>query len=278
MTKIIFILIFPILFLASCTVVNNKHEKIIIEYKPDTAISSQTITKLKNVSNDIFQTATYTGKEPIEIKYRLFSPNQKKDTKYPLVIVFHGSGAIGTDNVSQLGLLPKLFASQDIQNKYPAYVIAPQFPTRSSDYVMDTSRNVLNSNPRSCLNTLLELIDSLKTSLNIDNNRIYVVGFSMGGSTVINSLIAKPELFAAGISISGIPQFGQNERIKTIPIWLIHGTDDTENPITSDEQFYKERKKHIRFWKLEGKNHGNVFTSTILGETLPEWLFKQHRN
>ena len=81
----------------------------------------------------------------------------------------------------------------------------------------------------------------------------------------------------AGISISGIPQFDKTEKLKTIPIWLIHGLDDTENPISSDEQFYKEMSANIRFWKLKGTTHDNVFTTTILGETLPEWLFKQHK-
>jgi predicted peptidase len=68
----------------------------------------------------------------------LFKPNHKSEDKYPLVVVYHGSGAIGTDNNVQLGLLHKLFASPEIQSKYPAFVLAPQFPTRSSDYKTDT--------------------------------------------------------------------------------------------------------------------------------------------
>ena len=124
----------------------------------------------------------------------------------------------------------------------------------------------------------MKLIDSLKKELNIDEKRIYAVGFSMGGSTVINSLLAKPEMFAAGISISGIPQFGNIEKLSTIPIWLIHGIDDTENPIDSDEQFYKEgNKKKIRFWKLTATTHDNVFTPQLLDDTLPNWLFKHRK-
>ncbi|MET3126786.1 putative peptidase [Arcicella rosea] len=142
---------------------------------------------------------------------------------------------------------------------------------------MDTSRNVLYSTPRACLNSVLALIDTLKLNLNIDTKRIYVIGFSMGGSTVINSLSARPELFAAGISISGIPQFDKIQELATTPIWLIHGIDDTENPINSDEQFYREMSENIRFWKLKATTHDNVFTTQILGETLPKWLFKQRK-
>ena len=173
--------------------------------------------------------------------------------------------------------MQKLFASPNIQRKYPAYVLAPQFPTRSSDYAMDTVRDLLYSIPRPCLNTALQLVDSLKANLNIDSKRIYVVGFSMGGSTVINSLSARPALFAAGISIAGIPQFDNMKDLSTIPIWLIHGIDDPENPIQSDEQFYKELGDNVRFWKLKATTHDNIFTTQILGETLPRWLFKQRR-
>ncbi|SOE23726.1 Alpha/beta hydrolase family protein [Spirosomataceae bacterium TFI 002] len=266
-----------IIFLSACSPTKKQFGQVVLENTADTTLSKQEILKIRSLDNAIFDSGTFKGKEQTEINYRLFQPKTNK--KYPLVVVYHGSGRpVGTDNTSQLGILQKLFASPEIQNKYPAYVLAPQFPTRSSDYVMDsTTRNVLYSIPRPCLNSVLELIDSLKSNLNIDNNRIYVVGFSMGASTVINSLSARPELFAAGISISGIPQFDKIQELSAIPIWLIHGMDDTENPIDSDEQFYKEMNNSILFWKLKETTHDNVFTTTILGETLPKWLFKQHQ-
>jgi predicted peptidase len=101
----------------------------------------------------------------------------------------------------------------------------------------------------------------------------------MGGSTAINALSLRPDLFAAGISIAGIPQFDKIDKLSNIPIWLIHGTDDTENPIDSDDEFYKELSGYnkIRFWRLKNKTHDNVFSIAILKETLPQWLFKQKK-
>ncbi|MFY7731832.1 MAG: prolyl oligopeptidase family serine peptidase [Bacteroidia bacterium] len=279
MTRTILAIFTSVTILTSCSTTKKQFGLNVIENTADTTLSKQAVLKIRSLDNDIFDSATFVGKEQIEIKYRLFKPKQQKNNeKYPLVVVYHSSGKpVGTDNKSQLGLLQKLFASPDIQNKYPAYVLAPQFPTRSSDYVMDTVRNILSSTPRPCVNSVLQLIDSLKSNLNVDSNRIYVIGFSMGGSTVINSLSARPTLFAAGISISGIPQFDKIQELTTIPIWLIHGIDDTENPIKSDEQFYKEISNTIRFWKLKETTHDHVFTTTILGETLPKWLFKQRK-
>ncbi|WP_430402885.1 prolyl oligopeptidase family serine peptidase [Fluviicola sp.] len=265
------------IWLTSCVTNKKQFGQTIIENTVDTTFSKQEILRIRSIDNNVFDTATFLGIEQIEIKYRLFTPKQKSKVKYPLVIVYHGSGAIGTDNKSQLGLLQKLFASPEIQAKYPAYVLAPQFPTRSSNYAIDTVRNVLRSKSSPCLNSVLQLIDSLKSNLNIDSSRIYLIGFSMGGSTVINSLFARPELFTAGISIAGIPQFDNTQILNNIPIWLIHGIDDTENPINSDEQFYKEMDSRIRFWKLKATTHDNIFSALILGETLPKWLFKQKK-
>jgi predicted peptidase len=278
MTKRFFLFLsILILFCSGCITTKSQFGQHILERPADTTLTKQQISKIRSIDNSIFDKATFVGKEQIEIKYRIFKPKHKSDEKYPLVVVYHGSGAIGTDNNSQLGLLHKLFASPDIQSKYPCYVLAPQFPMRSSDYKTDTERKVLYSTPRPCLNEVFQLIDSLKSNLNIDNKRIYVVGFSMGGSTVINSLSARPDLFAAGISVAGIPQFDQTQVLKNIPIWLIHGIDDTENTIHSDEVLYKEIGNNIRFWKLKATTHDNVFSSLILGETLPKWLFKYQK-
>src|ERR1700754_151402 len=192
-------------------------------YKLQQQISPDSANKIKNnilaISNDVFRPFQYTGVGSITINYRLLEPIQRNNKdKYPLVLVLHGSGRpIGTDNKSQLGVLAKFWAQENIREKYPAYVLVPQFPRRSSNYRSDTVRKVLTSVPDSCLTVAFQLIDSLKNQLPIDDSRIYVLGFSMGGSSTINSLDSRPDLFAAGISISGIPDFDQTATLAHMP-------------------------------------------------------------
>jgi predicted peptidase len=211
----------------------------------------------------------------------LLKPKQNSGSgKHPLVVVLQGSGAIGSDNESQLGLLPKLWALPNIQKKFPAYVLVPQFASRSSNYVLDSNRDLLVSQPQLVLEFVLDLIDSLKNTLNIDRQRTYAVGYSMRVSTVINALSLRPDLFASGVSISGIPQFDQTEVLSNIPIWLIHGNKDAENPFKSDEQFFKEISfyKNIRFWEMDGSEHNDIFSTIILGENIPKWLFSKKKS
>ncbi|MBB6236234.1 putative peptidase [Pedobacter sp. AK013] len=244
----------------------------------DSIYLKQRIAEIKSLNTDIFTKGSFKGTADTPIVYRLLKPHNSK-SKLPLVIVFHGSNAVGNDNASQLGILAKLFATREIQAKYLAFVLAPQFPSRSSNYVLDHNRNLLTSVPQPCLTTALQLIDSLKNNLNIDEERIYLIGFSMGASSVINALALKPDVFAAGISISGIPQFNQVNRLANIPIWLIHGNIDTENPFNSDEQFFKEvsYKNKTRFWEFDNLAHNDIFAPAILTDALPKWLFKNKR-
>lgn len=270
--------LFLICGILSCSKQINTFRKTKIDKSADSLYLKQRIAKIKGLNTDVFTKASFKGTADTAIVYRLLKPNNTK-SKLPLVIVFHGSNAVGNDNTSQLGILAKLFASDEIQAKYPAFILAPQFPSRSSNYVLDRSRNVLTSVPQPCLTTALQLIDSLKNTLNIDENRIYLIGFSMGASSVINALALKPAVFAAGISISGIPQFNQVNVLANIPIWLIHGNIDTENPFNSDKQFFEEvnQNNKTRFWEFDNLAHNDIFSPAILTDELPKWLFKNKR-
>jgi predicted peptidase len=260
----------------ACTSSRYQKGYVMVSNHKDSLWAKEAIKQIKLQPNAKFDTGIFTDTSQQIIQYRFFTPQQQKQT-LPLVLVFHGSGAIGTDNSSQLGVLAKLFASDTIQKQQACYVLAPQFSTRSADYFFDSTRKAFSSFARPCLQSVLQLVDSLKQLPGVDPQRIYVIGFSMGGSTVMNALAKRPDLFAAGISIAGIPPLNSH-RIK-IPVWLIHGNQDSDNLIESDRQFYKERKKvtPLRFTELEGVGHDDIFKSFIVGNSLPNWLFQYHK-
>jgi predicted peptidase len=255
-------------------------------YKSYRSVSADSAAKIKSnlsraVNSTIFESSIFTDSNHKTIPYRLLRPlTIVKTTKYPLVLVLHSSGAIGTDNMSQLGILAKLWAQPAIRNKYPAYVVAPQFSQRSSNYQMDKSRNVLTAEPDPSLASALQLIDSLKRVLPINERQIYVIGFSMGASSTINSLGLRPNLFAAAISISGIPDFNYANKLAQIPLWLVHGNADNENPIASDRQLYQEllslHDKHIKFWEIDNLDH-DIYSPLYTSDAIPAWLFSHQK-
>lgn len=260
----------------ACTTSRYHQGYVMVSNYEDSIWAKEAIQQIKSIPNTRFDTGIFTDASQQNLQYRFFTP-QQHTRPLPLVLVFHGSGAIGTDNSSQLGVLAKLFASDTIQKQQACYVLAPQFSSRSADYNFYSTRKALSSFARPCLQSVLQLVDSLKQLPGVDPQRIYVVGFSMGGSTVMNALAQRPDLFAAGISIAGIPPLN-SPKIK-IPVWLIHGNQDTDNLIESDRQFYQERKKMtpLRFTELEGVGHDDIFKSFIVGNALPSWLFQYHK-
>ena len=277
MTKYFLVIIASVLFFNfSCT-------QKIVPYKlvSDFNYSSQTLAEIKNVNIDLFDTSQFT-KNGIEIKYRFLKPEKlsnSDDKYYPLVIVLHGSGEIGTDNKVQMGLLAKIWATEKYQAKYPAFIVVPQFPKRSSSYIKDSSSNLPTSQAQPALQTLISLIDSLKYNLKIDTKRIYLVGFSMGASTAMNALAQRKDLFAAAVAFSGIPDFLSN--LVNKPLWIIHGNADDVNTFSSDSLFYKQMKvkkaKQIKFWEIDKLKH-EVPLSLITTAEIPKWLFKQKFN
>jgi predicted peptidase len=263
--------------LYSCNSSKPQFGKTLVSKDSDTVSLQKIKAAIRRIPNAAFEVGSYSGNQNIPIQYRLMKPKIKNAAKkFPLVIVFHGSGAIGNNNESQLGLLAKLWAVKSIQKKYPAYVLAPQFPVRSSNYIMDNNRGVLASVGQEPLPTVLRLIDSLRSTANIDSRRIYLVGFSMGASTVMNVLSARPDVFAAAVSIAGIPQFDKIGSLAHKPIWLIHGNHDKENPFESDVQFYAERSMYNNtlFWEMDALAHNDILSTQLLGESIPKWLFE----
>jgi predicted peptidase len=91
--------------------------------------------------------------------------NKEEDKKWPLVLFLHGAGEIGNNlEMLRVQALPKIIESRE---EFPSIVISPQCPTGSSWY------NKFNS--------LDELLDNILENYEVDSNRIYLTGLSMGG-------------------------------------------------------------------------------------------------
>jgi predicted peptidase len=143
----------------------------------DSIQSIARISFIKSLDYSEFKEGQFSN-EKKSLNYRILSPEKLDlNKKYPLIVVFHGSGAVGSDNKSQMGILSKMWLLPENRKKFPAFVIAPQFPVRSSNYHLDEQLGVQVSESNEYLDLLLKSVDSLANSKNIDRSRIYVMGF-----------------------------------------------------------------------------------------------------
>lgn len=234
---------------------------------------------LNSLNTDVFVKKIFT-KENIQIPYRLLTPKSSiNNQKYPLVITFHNSTRIGNDNENQLEPFAKIWLRPEIYDKYQCYVIAPQFDKRSSNYEKNID-GIQISTPSKDVFALLELIQNVEKEYpNIDKNRVYLIGYSMGGSTAQNLLNIAPNKFAATVSVAAVPDFSNLKKLSKKNIWLIHGEKDDENPyIGSLELFNKlASNKNLIFTSLSNLNHNNIVIPFLITEEIPKWLFERRK-
>ena len=167
------------------------------------------------------------------LNYRILKPlNYNPNKRYPVHLFLHGSGERGNDNSSQLTHGGKLFLKKENRKKYNSWVIFPQcskndrWPSLSYDQWNKIINNKITK-PNKSLGLVIKLMDEFIEKKQVDKQRIYVSGLSMGGMGTFEILFRRPDMFAAATPIcgNGIPQLAKLYAEK-VPLWIFHGSDD----------------------------------------------------
>ena len=200
-------------------------------------------------------------RDSVENGYRfwLYEPEaDSSKTPKPLVIFLHGKSLCGNNlyAVKRYGTINAL----ERGIKIDAFVIAPQNPGGSW-------------NPEKILNVL----NWMEERYNIDTNRIYVLGMSLGGSGTINFAGTYPEKVAAAMAMCGGGNLQSYCGLNKVPLWIIHGTADTRTSVAHSQRAVDKMKKCgdtslLIFDKWEGVNHNILARLFYLPETY-QWLF-----
>lgn len=171
--------------------------------------------------------------------YREYSPKFDGNKK-PLIIWLHGMGEGGRDN--ELPIIANrggtAFVLKETQRIFGgAYVICPQCPTfwlpieyQGKFYEKDYT------------NEILSLIDEVCVfHPDIDEDRIYIGGCSMGGYQTIKTVLAAPERFAAAFPICPAYEMSMKDawKIKNVPMWFVHCMTDTTVPSSYSVKNYE---------------------------------------
>lgn len=221
----------------------------------------------------------FVAKDGTTLPYRLLAPAElKPGQRYPLVLQLHGSGAIGTDNEGQIGALSNGWLSPEFRKQYPAFVLVPQFPSRTVEYPAVANASQLRSQPTALLASVYDLVDALAKEFPVDRSRIYVVGFSMGASTALQAIIAHPDWFAAVMAIAPVPP--DTSGLPSTPILILHGDRDTENPFVVSRAWFDDMTRrgarNLEFRAYPGLQH-ELPPDVPSGTWWRDWLFSKQR-
>lgn len=238
-----------------------------------------------------FQARIFSDSLGHRLPFRLLLPPTLSTSElYPLVVLLHGAGERGEDNLLQLGNgLGRLLIGSEARTQFPCIAVVPQCPVDARWVEVDwtAERHVMPTQPSVPLGALLQLLDVLVRSgvdagsavAKVDLNRIYAVGLSMGGFGVWDLLSRRPQLFAAGVPICGGADEAQARRLRSLPLWVFHGgLDPVVKPQRSRQMVAALRAEGAapRYTEYAEVGHDSWVKALQEPELLP-WLFGQIR-
>jgi len=185
-----------------------------------------------------------------------------EEKKVPLLLQIHGAGSRGNDvNILRDGAaLGQLKKGRNI----PACIVAPQCHNNTWFDVYPV---------------LVEFTETMIKRDFIDQDRVYVMGTSLGAYTVWQLCMSHPDWFAAAVPICGGGMYWNAARLKDIPIWAFHGECDKTVLICESEHMVEAVNKHggnAKLTRFPGVAH-NAWDYTYPMDELWQWLFEQKR-
>lgn len=242
----------------------------------------------KNIEELLTNYEAATWKSPLEgtFNYRHCTPAKiKNNTKYPLLVFFHGAGGRGNDSKGQLvdagGIMA--FEKEDLRAKRESYVFAGQVP--KGERWVDVHWNLLGHSmpkvPSPSMRLAFEALDAFVSDKKnqVDRNRIYVMGLSMGGYGTWDAIQRRPNFFAAAVPICGGGDKSLAGTISKLPIWAWHGDKDTViKPSRSRDMIeaIREAGGKPKYTEIEGRGH-NSWVDCWKSQEMWAWLYSQRK-
>jgi len=217
-----------------------------------------------------------------ELPYRFHAPTvSKSGQRYPLVVLMHGAGSRGTDNVRQVNNGGRDLFDWSRRMGRDFFFLAPQCPAGRQwvDGPWGALTHTMSERPNSQMATALELIEETVRREAVDPARVYVMGISMGGYATWELLQRRPDLFAGALPCCGGGDVALAGRLKDVPVWAFHGDDDGVVPVSRSRDMVAALRNvgaPVLYREYPGVNH-DCWTRTFADDTVFDWLFAQKK-
>jgi predicted peptidase len=210
-----------------------------------------------------YQIFEKTITKTVRCQYLLYLPQDYgRKQRWPLILFLHGAGERGDD----LNLVKKHGPPRIVEERkdFPFIVVSPQCP--AGDWWTEKAEVLIN------------LLDDIVARYDVDKDRIYLTGLSMGGYGTWTLASAYPDRFAAIAPICGGGKVFMADKLKDIPVWVFHGAKDNVVPLRESEDMVNAVKAHggdVKLTVYPEAGHDS-WTETYNNQQLYDW-FLQHR-
>ncbi len=237
------------------------------------------VTEVVTPVADDFEQLTESFDEGPDLVYNLYTPDDTSEP-LPLVLVFHGSG---DQENTRANRVVTTWAGPDWQEKHPSYVLAPVASDQSAEALavyVDQAVSIVN-----------EMIENGQ----VDPDRVYVTGKSMGGGNTVHAAAKYSDLFAAALPLCPSASRFENDDLTVLadmPIWFLQGTNDQSVPIEGTREAYqtileagsyKVRLREFSYEEMAARGiadekHHDVEIVCLEDDKYMEWLFAQRKS
>ena len=125
---------------------------------------------------------------------------------------------------------------------------------------------------------VFECIEFAKQIFNIDSDRIYLCGFSMGGTGTFELGLKHPDIWAACVPVCGVMK--NTDMVangRNLPFWINTGSQDSVVPAKYSKSAYEKAVElgfeHWKYTEYEGMGH----SFWVDWERIEKWLLSQKK-
>ena len=188
-------------------------------------------------------------------------PEKRPAGKMPLLVSLHGGGGKTMSLQKQLDRSAKVKGLGLAERAGRDLILLE--PNSAGDWNADT------------LNAMLDYV--LETRPEIDTNRIYVMGHSMGGRGTWAWINESADRFAAASpNGSGIGDSGDAQRLVDLPIWgMVGGADKPETVAGIKRMVERLREagnRQVRYTEFPDANHAAANAAVFSSVELVDWM------
>ena len=207
----------------------------------------------------------FTVTKTVAVRYLLYLPDgydADEAKKWPLVVFLHGAGERGDDLAKVKVHGPARYVAEG--KSYPFILVAPQCADRQW------------WDPQ----VILEWVDRLTQSLQVDPDRVYLTGLSMGGFGTWSTAALAPDRFAAIAPVCGGGEPETAAQFKNLPVWAFHGGKDPVVPVNLSKDMVdaiNEAGGDAKLTIYPDAGHDS-WTETYENPEFYEWLLSQRRS
>ncbi len=198
--------------------------------------------------------------------YRILVPPAYTASKpFPLIVALHGLG--GTEDsffTNYDGVLPRLAAERGFIVAAPlGYRVDGFYGWGVGNPPADPEQRRSRQRSEDDVMAVLKLV---REQYNVDPNRIYLMGHSMGGIGTWTLAPKFPDIWAAIAPFAGSGSPATLERIRHVPHIVVHGDNDRTVSVEGSRRMVarmKELGMEVKYIEVPGGGHSDVVAPNI---------------